>query len=181
MNRKGFSLIEVLIALVILSFVIMALTGATVFIIRNNSVFEHQKVALELAKSLLSKLKSLPYNGILLSDTAQNSQPSIVTNISPDPDGDGNVYLLDDGDNTYTGPSDINDSGDNVDHPSSTINPATYQIVSPIEMRDGILYYKIWGIQNFTNFKRIVVVVYWFEGISRSLHYVSLQTEKGAF
>ncbi len=174
MNKKGFTLIEVIISLAILAFVLVALGQVAIVIIRDNAYFEHRKVALELAQGTISSLTGLPYDSPMLSDEKGDS--TFLDNPTPDPDNDGNVYLLDKDHNGVYSSSDVNDSGDadsGIDHPSGNTD---YSSIVPIEVVTPVTYYKIWGIRNLAGMKEIVVLVYWFEGKSTRPHSVSLTT-----
>ena len=181
MNKEGFTLVEVMVSLGILAIILVALAQAAVMTIRSNAHFEHRKIALELAQGTINSLTSLPYNSPSLSDVANDT--TFLNNPTPDPDNDGNVYLLDeDGNGSYSSSSDIHDSGDaddGIDHPSSSISDSYYSSIAPIEVVTPVTYYKVWGIEDVsspTDMKRIVVLVYWFEGNSTRPHSVSLTT-----
>ncbi len=181
MSKEGFTLIEVMVSLAILAIILVVLAHTAVVTIRNNAYFEHRKIALELAQNTINSLISLPYTSPSLSDLA--SDTTFLNNPTPDPDNNGNVYLLDnDGNGNYSSSSDINDSGDannGIDHPSNSISDSYYSSIAPIEIVTPVTYYKVWGIEdvsNPTDMKRIVVLVYWFESNSTRPHSVSLTT-----
>ncbi len=58
--RKGFTLIEVLISIVILGIILVALTQGVIIGIRHQAYLEHKKTASELAQSKLNELQVLP-------------------------------------------------------------------------------------------------------------------------
>jgi prepilin-type N-terminal cleavage/methylation domain-containing protein len=62
---KGFSLIEVLIALVILSVSLLALAGLMVTTTRNNSFGGHLTEGVTFAQQRLEELRVAPYNTIV--------------------------------------------------------------------------------------------------------------------
>jgi prepilin-type N-terminal cleavage/methylation domain-containing protein len=64
-KSKGFSLIEVLIALVILSISLLALAGLMVTTTRNNSFGGHLTEAVTFAQQRLEELRVAPYNTIV--------------------------------------------------------------------------------------------------------------------
>jgi len=177
MKKEGFTLIEVMVSLAILAIILVALAQAAIVTIKNNAYFEHKKIALELARGTVSSLSSLPYISPLLSDV--KSDTTFLDNPTPDPDNNGSVYLLDKDHNDSCSSSDVNDSGDadkGIDHPTGSTD---YSSIAPIEVINSVTYYKIWGIEDLsipTNMKRIVVLVYWFEGDSTRPHSVSLTT-----
>ncbi len=179
MDKKGFTLIEIMISIALLAIILVALTHAAVVIIGNNARFEHRKTALTLAQETINSLSSLSYNSNLLSDVTTGT--TFLSSPTPDPDSDGNVYILDKDHNGSYSSTDINDAGDateGIDHPSGSSN---YASIQPIEQISPVTYYKVWGIENLTDMKRITVVVYWFEGGStdfQHVHYVFLTTYK---
>ena len=179
MDKKGLTLIEVMVSLALLGIILMALTHAAVTIIKSNAQLEHRKTALTLAQGTITILSSLPYTSQLLSDT--ESENTFLNSPSPDPDGDGNVYILDKDHNGSYSSTDINDEGDaskGIDHPTGSIN---YSSIQPIEKIGSVTYYKIWGIKTLTDEKRITVLVYWFKrGFTdaQHSHYVALTTYK---
>lgn len=177
MKKTGFTLIEVMVSLAILAIILAALAQAAIVAIRNNAYFEHRKIALELARGTVSSLTSLPYSSPLLSDV--KSDTTFLDNPTPDPDNDGKVYLLDKDHNGSYSSADINDPGDadkGIDHPSGSTDCSS---IAPIEVMAPVTYYKVWGIEDLSSpvaMKRIVVLVYWFEGDSTKPHSVSLTT-----
>jgi type IV pilus modification protein PilV len=64
-KSKGFSLIEVLIALVILSVSLLALAGLMVQTTQNNSFGSHMTEASTVAQDAFEKLRARPYNSML--------------------------------------------------------------------------------------------------------------------
>jgi len=178
--KKGFTLIEVMIALTILGIILMALTHATITIIKHNAYLEHKKTAIQIAEATINYLTNLPYNDELLSDIVNSN--TFINNPHPDPNGNGNVYLLDNGNDQYDGNADITDANDatsGIDHPSTTLTIATYNTITPITKVSSKTYYKIWGIDTAADWKNIVVVVYWFEGNNTNTpHFVTLKTIK---
>lgn len=178
MNKKGFTLIELMIALGILAIILVALAQAAMMTIRHNASFDHRKLALELAQGTINSLASLPYNSNLISNQVNDN--TFIDNPYPDPDGNGGVYVLDNDHNGAYSDSDISDPGDatkGIDHPASG-SGFDYSILRPIEVITPVTYYKIWGVKDLTDMKEIAVVVYWFEGSSTRPHYVSLTTYK---
>jgi len=66
LNRsKGFSLIEVLIAIVILSVSLLALAGLMVQTTQNNSFGNHMTEASTVAQDVFERLRARPYNSML--------------------------------------------------------------------------------------------------------------------
>jgi type IV pilus assembly protein PilV len=65
MESKGFSLIEMLIALVILAISLLALAGLMATTTRNNSFGGHMTEAATFAQDKLEELKALPWANIV--------------------------------------------------------------------------------------------------------------------
>ena len=63
-KSKGFSLIEVLIALVILSIALLALAGLMVQTTKNNSFGSHMTEASTVAQDAFERLRARPYNSM---------------------------------------------------------------------------------------------------------------------
>ena len=174
--KKGFTLIELLVSLAMLSFILMALTHATVVVMKHNSYIEHKKIALELGQGAIDYLASLPYNHVLLRDIQPNNTfinvfpnapcpPSTPYGIT-DLNNNQQVYLVDNGNGQYNGNADVLDRGEankGVDHPDTAIPVTSYNNIAPIQMVRNLSYYKIWGIRDLPDAKEIVLVVYWFE------------------
>lgn len=68
-NEKGFSLIEVLIAMVILTVALLGTGALLVGIIRGNLVSKHVTMATILAQEKMEEMKARGYSGISSSDT----------------------------------------------------------------------------------------------------------------
>ena len=64
-RSKGFSLIEVMIALVILAVALLALAGLMVTTTRNNSFGGHMTEAATFAQDKLEQLRASPWAGII--------------------------------------------------------------------------------------------------------------------
>ena len=174
--KKGFTLIELMLSLAMLGFILIALTHATIVVMKHNSYIEHKKTALELGQGAIDYLASLPFDHVLLRNIHSDNT---FINVSPntpcppstpygitDLDNDQKVYLVDNGNGQYDGNADvldIDEANKGVDHPETTIAVASYNDIAPIQMVRNLTYYKIWGIRDLPNAKEIVLVVYWFE------------------
>ena len=79
-NEKGFTLLEILIAITILSVGLLALAEMTVYVIRSNTVGNKITKATVLAQDKLEKLKNLSYTNAQLDDTDSNTA-DVSTNI----------------------------------------------------------------------------------------------------
>ena len=64
-KSKGFSLVEVLIALVILSVSLLALAGLMVQTTHNNSFGSHMTEASTVAQDIFERLRARPYNSMV--------------------------------------------------------------------------------------------------------------------
>jgi len=62
--KKGFTLIEVMVAIVILGIILLALTQGVIIGIRHNAYLEHKKIATELAQNKINELTSLSNSAI---------------------------------------------------------------------------------------------------------------------
>ena len=160
-----------MLSLAMLGFILMALTHATIVVMKHNSYIEHKKIALELGQGAIDYLASLPFDHVLLKNmqldnTFINSPPSTPYGIA-DLNNDQQVYLVDKNKNgQYDGSGDVLDSGEaglGVDHPDTAIPVTSYNNIAPIQMVRNLTYYKIWGIRDLPDAKEIVLVVYWFE------------------
>lgn len=57
-DKKGFSLVEILVALAIISFVVLGFTAATITVIQSNEISQNYTVATTLAQDVVERLKS---------------------------------------------------------------------------------------------------------------------------
>jgi prepilin-type N-terminal cleavage/methylation domain-containing protein len=72
-NRNGFTLIEILVALVILSIALLALAGLMVTTTRNNATGGHLTEAATFAQDTLERLRVSPLSSIPTGVMIQNS------------------------------------------------------------------------------------------------------------
>ena len=91
-RSKGFSLVEVLIALLILAVSLLALAGLMVTTTRNSSFGGHMTEASTFAQDKLEQLRVSPWAGVAAgNDTLQGSTGITYTrNWTVTPNGDGN-------------------------------------------------------------------------------------------
>jgi len=80
LGYKGFSLIEVLVALVILSFSLLALAGLMVTTTKNNSFGNHMTEAATFAQDKLEELRAIKWEN--LSDGNYTDQEDVKTGIT---------------------------------------------------------------------------------------------------
>ncbi len=71
--NEGFTLIEIMIALVILSFGLVALAGVQISAIKGNAFSRRITTAVSVAEQTVEQIKTTPYNNI------QSQSPSQVT------------------------------------------------------------------------------------------------------
>jgi type IV pilus assembly protein PilV len=91
-NDAGFTLIEIMISLVILSIALIALAGLQVRAIKGNAFSKRMTAAVSMAESKIEQIKNSPYANIQSEAAAQFTQANInftrqvaVTNNSPLP------------------------------------------------------------------------------------------------
>jgi type IV pilus assembly protein PilV len=75
-NQKGFTLLEILIAITILSVGLLALAEMTVYVIRSNAVGNKVTDATVMAQDKLEKLRNLAYSDTQLSNGGDNNDVS---------------------------------------------------------------------------------------------------------
>jgi len=80
-RSKGFSLIEVMIALVILAVALLALAGLMVTTTKNNSFGGHMTEAATFAQDKLEQLRATPF-GMIALNTTQTDNPRGSTGIT---------------------------------------------------------------------------------------------------
>ncbi|REJ18050.1 MAG: prepilin-type N-terminal cleavage/methylation domain-containing protein [Bacillaceae bacterium] len=89
-KMDGFTLVEILISLVILSIIILAFLNLFVFTNKTTVVNNDQLVAIHLAKSTMERIKMNPFSYIDEPDNDRFNQPQVYTSDScsnrPDPD-----------------------------------------------------------------------------------------------
>src|ERR687895_777695 len=90
--EEGFTLIEIMIALVVLSVGLVALAGLQISAIRGNAFSKRMTTAVSIANEKMEQLKNSPYANILSESSIQVTQSNMnftrqvtVTNNSPLP------------------------------------------------------------------------------------------------
>jgi type IV pilus assembly protein PilV len=76
-SNEGFTLVEILIALVILSIGLTALAGIQVSAIKGNAFSKRMTTAVSIADQTIEQLKNTPYNNIQSQATSQVSQSNM--------------------------------------------------------------------------------------------------------
>jgi prepilin-type N-terminal cleavage/methylation domain-containing protein len=76
-DSRGFTLIEVLIALVILSIALLALAGLMITTTRNNSFGGHMTEAATFGQDVFEKLRASPWAGIVNGNDTQTGSTGI--------------------------------------------------------------------------------------------------------
>ena len=89
-SNEGFTLIEIMIALVILSIGLMALAGMQVSAIKGNAFSKRMTTAVSIAEQIIEQIKNMPYDNIQSQSSSQINQSDlnftsqiIVANNSP--------------------------------------------------------------------------------------------------
>jgi Tfp pilus assembly protein PilV len=84
-SEKGFTILEIVIAMVIMMIVGLAAVGGFVFAIRYNSTASDRAASVAIAQSALEKLRALPFT---------DSSLAAGTTTTPVSDGAGRTYTL---------------------------------------------------------------------------------------
>ncbi|RJP58606.1 MAG: prepilin-type N-terminal cleavage/methylation domain-containing protein [Deltaproteobacteria bacterium] len=145
-NEKGFTLLEILIAMTILSVGLLALAEMTVYVIRSNAVGNKVTDATVLAQDKLEELRTLGYSDTQLSNGGDNND------VSTDIHSGTPSFPL------FTGP----------DH-TDTCNSSCSVTISQTPQR-------VWNVADDTpasGMKTVTVIVGWKDSIN---HFVALST-----
>ncbi len=146
LEEKGFTLIEILIAMTIFAIGILALAAMQITAIKGNSSAREMTEASNVAQSKMEELITIPFDDAQLDDTNGNGQAGLD---SPTMD-----------DVIAAGPALIPAGGAGPDHA---------QQVNPNGTRD---YYLYWNVTPGANWKTISVIVAWDE---RGMHRLDLR------
>jgi type IV pilus assembly protein PilV len=93
---NGFTLIEILIAMVVLSFALLAVAGMQVTVIRTNSSSNLLTQGATIAQEKIEELMTLPYNHLNLIDTTPEGSFTTYNEPNP-PDGYSVQWQVDEG------------------------------------------------------------------------------------
>ncbi|MEW6615754.1 MAG: type II secretion system protein [Thermodesulfobacteriota bacterium] len=146
-SQKGFTLLEILIAITILSIGLLALAEMTVYVIKSNTFGNKVTDATVLAQDKLEELRNLSYTDAQLDDTDSNT-----ADISTDIHSDTTLF---------TSP----------DHSDGYPNDATGQTVTI-----SLSPQRVWNVASDTpasGTKTVTVIVGWNDSIN---HFVALST-----
>jgi prepilin-type N-terminal cleavage/methylation domain-containing protein len=75
LNKKGFTLIEVLVGLIVLAIGLLGIAGMQVTSVKGNSFSKNLTQASFLAQDRLEYLKNLPISNLVFQDTATYNEP----------------------------------------------------------------------------------------------------------
>ena len=146
-SQKGFTLLEILIAITILSVGLLALAEMTVYVIRSNAVGNKITKATVLAQDKLEQLRKLGYSHTQLSNGGDNNDFSTDIHSTPA---------------LFTSPDHIDDgSGGSITGGSVTISQTPQ---------------RVWNVADDTpasGMKTVTVIVGWNDSIN---HFVALST-----
>ena len=140
-NQKGYTLVEVLVALGILGFGLMAVATMQVTAIKTNSRASNLSLGVTLAQAKVEELMNLPYSSLVALDVDTDGTNQDADNDGTDDDG-GNFGL-----------NDTVDGGGNVIADDSELN---------VNGRYSI-YWNVAVNEPATNSSRIRVIVTWTE------------------
>lgn len=148
-NEMGFTLIEVLIAIVILSIALLGLSSMNLYTIQGNNLARQETAAVALAQDKIEALKNLSYTDPQLTDSVTGN--------------DGSYTALQ---STTT----VDSQEANIDEKGNSGTGGTYTRITNIADSGT-------GANSYTNTKLIVVIVSWTD--SSGSHTVILTTMKG--
>ncbi len=75
--KKGFTLVEILVSIVILTFVILAILQGAIIIINHSAYLKQKRTAIEIAQNKMSELLSKPASE--LSDGSEQEEVASIT------------------------------------------------------------------------------------------------------
>jgi prepilin-type N-terminal cleavage/methylation domain-containing protein len=94
MNSKGFTLIEILISLAILSLSLLALAGLMVVTTKNNSFGGHLTEAVTFAQDKLEELRAINWSNIVSGSDSKEGATKIVYNRSWNVSTNGGIKTI---------------------------------------------------------------------------------------
>ena len=172
MNNRGFTLVEVLVAMFILVFVLLGFFNWAYTIMVNNTAVEKMNTANMIALDVADRLQRMSDNALIRPKIGNEKQVGYTSagnlkycvgnlpkgQINADvqgmteytnPMGDGSIYVYDR--NTcsvanpscFAGSSIVEAANAHIDHPNSITNPET---INPVRFVNNTTYYVVWSI-----------------------------------
>jgi len=80
-SRSGFSLIETMIAMLVLGFGLLTIASAQVYAVKSAQTGRHRTRAVEIAQTQMERLQSLSWNDADLAATAWTPNVDVVTTV----------------------------------------------------------------------------------------------------
>ena len=80
-SRSGFSLIETMIAMLVLGFGLLTIASAQVYAVKSSQTGRHRTRAVEIAQTQMERLQSLSWNDADLAATAWTPNVDVVTTV----------------------------------------------------------------------------------------------------
>ena len=172
-DRRGFTLLEVLIALIVFAVGLLGIAGMMIASIRGNTFASRLSAATNLAQDKIEELRNVPYINIYKdcqnsASWANTADPTTCNDPPANIDDDGTlIAALDDGGNACNSNAPCGDI---------TANDYVYTYSNQTTI-GGIQFNRIWTVQrNFPAYKMIKVetVVSWLE--KNTPHQVNVTT-----
>ena len=134
-SKAGFTLVEVLVAVVIVGLVLTAIAAAISFSVKNSSQADYRVVASRYAQEAIDRIRQqrsqLGWNSFYSSLTAGDSCSHISSYTFKSPPCTGLNYVISSNNATFTRKINI------VKNPAAGSNPASVQLTVTVEWNDG--------------------------------------------
>ena len=91
-NKEGFTLIEVMIALVLLMVAMLAVGTMQITAIRGNAFGKEMQMAVVVGREVLERAMSAPYNNVVTGNVTGLPAFDMQENVTPDPANPGFQY-----------------------------------------------------------------------------------------